>query len=330
MTTTNRYIAGIDEAGRGPVIGPMVMAIAACQKSDMQKLKSAGIKDSKLLTPQQRDDLFSLADSFPNEVISLSPKEIDVAVLGKSQGDNLNLLEARTTALLIYNLAKRIDLEKVIIDSPTKTVAKHEQDVRDALVKLDKTGITKKIELQCEIKADANHVIVGAASVLAKVTRDLAIEELTKIHGPMGSGYPSDPGTQAFLGKNWRNGNDFFRKSWETYARLARSGGQSSLGSFGEDDSVAKDLNDKDHQEIIAKFEVLKDHGFSFLPPTNQYEVVRMKNTVGTTVIHYTTGKTLVQGNDDGSTHALLQKLGLSLNVQNIDSKRPKARPKKN
>lgn len=319
------YVAGIDEAGRGPVIGPMVMAIAACKTEDFARLERVGVKDSKLLTPQKRDELFEVMSELSHEIISLSPKEIDAAVNGKSHGDNLNQLEARTTALLIFNLSKRIELDKVIIDSPTKTVAKHEHDVRSVLDKLDPQGKTKHIKLQCEIKADYNYVIVGAASILAKVTRDRAIEALAKIHGPMGSGYPADPYTKSFLDKNWQEGHDFFRKSWESYARLARTEkepAQSSLDSFASEQEL-----EAKHNAAIKTFEVLKDHGFSFVPPTNPYEVVRMKNAAGITIISYTTGKLLVQGNGTANTEQLLKKLNIA--PLNIESKRARGRPKK-
>jgi ribonuclease HII len=321
------YIAGIDEAGRGPVIGPMVMAIMACEEQETSRLSRAGVADSKMLTPEKREQLFELVETFPHEIIALSPQEIGVAVNGKSRGDNLNKLEARTTALLIYRLAKRTPISKVIIDSPTKTTAKHERDVREALDKLDTEGVTRKIALVCEIKADANHTIVGGASILAKVTRDAAIRELERSNGPMGSGYPADPRTQAFLGKHWREGHDFFRTSWESYQRLARQGGQSSLASFDEKD--AQDSTEE-HKHIVVAFEALKAHGFSFLPPTNQYEVVRMKDDAGVTVIRYTTGKLVVQGPDAAraKTEGLLSTLGLAGGA--LESKRPRGRPKKN
>ncbi len=319
------YVAGIDEAGRGPVIGPMVMAIAGCKTEEFSRLERVGVKDSKLLTPQKRDELFEVMSELSHEIISLSPQEIDAAVNGKSHGDNLNQLEARTTALLIFNLSKRIELDKVIIDSPTKTVSKHENDVRSYLGRLDPQGKTKHIKLQCEIKADYNYVIVGAASILAKVTRDRAIASLVKIHGPLGSGYPADPYTQSYLDKHWQEGHDFFRKSWESYARLARASkepAQSSLDSFAnEQDTAAK------HDAQIKTFEVLKEHGFAFVPPTNSYEVVRMKNAAGITIISYTTGKLLVQGNGTAATEQLLKKLNLA--PLNIDPKRSRGRPKK-
>jgi ribonuclease HII len=322
------YIAGIDEAGRGPVLGPMVMAIVACEEQDVARLGRAGVADSKQLSPERRERLFSVVEGLPHEVIALSPREIDAAVDGKAGGDNLNRLEARTTALLILRLAKRAPFSKVIIDSPTRTTEKHERDIRDALAKLDPDGVTRNIALVCETKADENHTIVGAASILAKVTRDAAIRALEERHGPLGSGYPSDPQTQAFLGAHWQEGQDFFRKSWESYRRLAKQGAQSSLASF--DETSGAEERSAEHARIVEAFEALKEHGFSFVAPTNQYEVVRMKDGAGVTVIRYTTGKLVVQGPDAArkSAEALIAKLGLA--PAGVESKRPRGRPKKN
>lgn len=294
-------IAGIDEAGRGPVIGPMVMAIVAC--NDQESLRQLGVADSKLLSPERREHLDVLIrDQFAYELIVVQPPEIDAAVMGKSGGDNLNRLEARTSALLIHRLAKRSPIREVYIDSPTKSVEKYEAVVREYLRKLDPS--TDKIILRCEIKADANHPVAGAASILAKVARDASIRDLETAHGPMGSGYPSDPATQRFLQANWKEGHVFFRKSWESFRRLS-SGGQSSLASFSTPSKV--------HASTVADFEQLRAYGFSFVPPTNQYEVVRMKSGDGVAIIRYTTGKTLVQGPDAPATLAkkLLSKMKL-------------------
>lgn len=297
-------IAGVDEAGRGPVIGPMVMAIVACK--DEAYLKKKGMKDSKLLSPEQRETLAHVLrndDAVKHEIISLSPADIDAAVQGDE--DNLNKLEARTTALLIYRLSKRVQLQSVILDSPTRTVANYERAVREALDKLDHEGMTKKILLRAEIKADYNHSVVGAASILAKTTRDEAIKVLSATHGRMGSGYPSDPDTQVYLQEHWKEPHEFFRKSWESYKRLTQSNAQSSLQDFGAEDAK--------HEKAIKAFEILKEHGFAFVPPTNQYEVVRMRRD-DVTLIAYTTGKVLVQGPDDEKMHAeeLLVTLGLA------------------
>jgi ribonuclease HII len=320
------YIAGIDEAGRGPVIGPMVMAICACE--DQTQLARTGAKDSKQLTAQDRVRIAAvLRENYPYELIVLSPQEIDVAVNGKSGGDSLNELEARTTALLIHRLAKRIPLSKVILDSPTRTVANYERAVRAALRRIDAEGMTTRIELIAQIKADANHPVVGAASVIAKTERDTHIERLTETHGRMGSGYPSDPDTQSFLHAHWREPHDFFRRSWESYKRLARADAapaQATLADFG--------AKADEHAKVVKEFEALHAHGYAFVPPTNQYEVVRAKNAAGVTVIRYTTGKLVVQGPDAARTaaEALLRKLGLVAGPSSaVESKRPRGRPRK-
>ena len=277
-------IAGIDEAGRGPVFGSMVMAILATDDED--KLKRMGVQDSKELSPAKREQLFETLQEYEHEIIALSPAEIDAAV--ESPKDNLNLLEARTTALLISRLAKRVPFEKVIVDSPAKNGSKYETIVRKTLSEIDPD---LQVEIVCEIKADANYPVVGAASILAKVTRDRELAQLSEEHGPLGSGYPADPATQAFLHKHWRDGHSFFRKSWASF----KNAGQSSLTEF----------DDTKHRKEIEEFEFLKDHGFVFQEPTNQYEVVRMKKGK-TSVIKYTTGKVVVQGPEKEAVEKLL------------------------
>ncbi len=287
-------IAGVDEAGRGPVIGPMVMAIVATD--DEGRLAELGVRDSKDLDPETRDMLAVQIKQLPYETISLEPSEIDAAVDGSS--DNLNRLEARTTALLISRLLEREAVEKVIVDSPAKDGKKYE-----AVVRAELEGLTDKpVEIVCETKADTNYPVVGAASIIAKTTRDAALHRIREVHGDVGSGYPADPRTQAFLGKHWREGHDFFRKSWQSYKRLARGADQVSLSDFGS--------HAEKHAEVIKEFESLKEHGFRFEEPTNKHEIIRMRNGK-TTIIRYATGKVVVQGPAREETETLLHHLGL-------------------
>jgi ribonuclease HII len=311
-------VAGIDEAGRGPVIGPMVMAIVACETED--SLRELGAKDSKLLTHEERmrlrDRLLEHPELYPHDLIALTPAEIDDAVSRKG----LNLLEASTSAALILSLARRVPLREVIIDSPTRSTNKYESDVRAALSRIDERGVTRGIALRCEIRADANHPVVGAASIIAKTTRDAAIAEITaRVGVPIGTGYPSDPLTQEYLAAHWQEPHDFFRKSWESYKRLTQ-GKQPTLADFG-----AQALS---HAAVVAEFEALREHGFSFVPPTNQYEVVRLKNDAGVTVIRYTTKKLVVQGpaNEKARTEELLARLNLLQRDAPADSKRGRPR----
>jgi ribonuclease HII len=212
-------IAGIEEAGRGPVIGPMVMAIACCEEKDEFKLKTMGVKDSKMLTPNQREKLYNeIKDLCKFELVKIQPEEIDAAVM--SEETNLNWMEADKSIILINKLRP----DKVILDCPSTNL------------KAYKDYIMKKLEykpiLVVEHKADVNYTIVGAASILAKVSRDHEIRKLKAKHGvDFGSGYPSDPLTMEFTLKNFDK-YPFFRHSWDTWQRAKKRGGQKKIGEF--------------------------------------------------------------------------------------------------
>jgi ribonuclease HII len=214
-------ISGIDEAGRGPVIGPMVMAVCAIEEDKIHLLDELGVKDSKLLTPQRREFMFEKIKALcVYKIISLSPKEIDAALNDRTV--NLNRLEGKTTAQLVNS----IESDRCIIDCPSTNIKAYTEFLQGM--------ITKKTKLVVEHKADLNNTIVGAASILAKVTRDREIEKLQKIaKADFGSGYPSDPRTVEFLKKNW-NKFDFFRTSWATYKKVAEGakGKQKGLGEY--------------------------------------------------------------------------------------------------
>ncbi len=90
----------------------------------------------------------------------------------------------------------------------------------------------KKVKIVCEHKADYKYLVVGAASILAKVTRDREIEKLRKKYGNLGSGYPADEITQEFIKKNFEKHPEIFRKSWKTFQNLKKTKSQKNLGSF--------------------------------------------------------------------------------------------------
>ena len=212
-------IAGIEEAGRGPVIGPMVMAIAAIKHEDEFKLKTLGVKDSKLLTPKQRERLFSeIQDLCKYQIIKVSPEEIDSAV--ESEESNLNWLEADKTVILL----NKVRPDRVILDCPSTNLKEYKRYIQEKL--------KYKPKIAVEHKADVKYTIVGAASILAKVERDNEIKKLKRKHKVnFGSGYPSDPLTIEFTRKNFDK-YPFFRKSWDTWQKARRLGGQKKLGEF--------------------------------------------------------------------------------------------------
>lgn len=200
-------IAGIDEAGRGPALGPMVLAIACIEKSHEEKLVELGVKDSKVLTPKERE--------FQRPEIEKIVKEYGFAFVQANEIDDLrvrkslNEIEAMKVGELLNNLKHKPEI--VYIDAPDVVEANFSKRIKKYL--------SFETILKSEHKADVNYPIVSAASVLAKTERDLAIKELEKKHGKIGTGYPHDPLTIDFI-KKWveKKGKlpDFARKSWQT------------------------------------------------------------------------------------------------------------------
>ena len=215
-------ICGVDEAGRGPVIGPMVMAGVLVDEEGIESLRSLGVKDSKLLTPRKRASLYRRIISVvkKHKIIVIEPKDIDAAL--NSDSLNLNWLEAHTSARIINELKP----EKVVVDSPSNNCEKYKRYLKKLLD-------SKEIEMIVEHKADVNYVECSAASILAKVTRDEEIEKIKKKVGTnFGSGYLTDPLTIKFLNENFSKHPGIFRKSWMTYKKLVSGKNQKKLGEF--------------------------------------------------------------------------------------------------
>jgi len=214
-------ICGIDEAGRGPVIGPLVICGVVIEDKKLKHLEAIGVKDSKELTPSARQKLFykikKLVKNY--KVVIVEPHEIDESV--NSEKTNINWLEAKKSALIINNLKP----DKVIIDCPSNNVDMYREMIIGYLE-------DKSTAVILEHKADTKYPIVGAASIIAKVTRDFEIEKIKKNYNvEFGSGYPSDELTQKFLKENF-NRYSFFRKSWASYKEASKKGSQSKLTDF--------------------------------------------------------------------------------------------------
>jgi len=206
-------ILGIDDAGRGPVIGPMILAGCLIDEAMNIEFKRIGIKDSKELTPKRREFLAAIirekAETF--EIVMAHPNEIDEKL---TNGTNLNHLEAIKIAEIINKINKGYKKIKVIIDCPSVGIIKWTD-----LLKM-KIEDLSTLEIVCEHKADKNHVAVSAASILAKSAREKEMDILRKIYGEeIGSGYTSDPSTIKFLETNAQihENSGIFRKTWETW-----------------------------------------------------------------------------------------------------------------
>lgn len=207
-------LGGVDEAGRGCVLGPLAVAGVSVDSGRMRELAELGVKDSKLLSPAQRDSLYPEIMRLCTrvEVSRIPPRMIDRYVSRGKKYRRLNYLET-------IHMAKVIDalrVDEVFVDAP---------DVNPVRFKAELEGLLScKPRVVAEHKADVNYSVVSAASIVAKVERDRDVEELRRVHGDFGSGYPSDPDTIAFL-REWMKSRsaqpDFARKSWKTWERIS-------------------------------------------------------------------------------------------------------------
>ncbi len=206
-------ILGIDDAGRGPLIGPMILAGVLIEKSQEAKLKELGAKDSKMLIHSTRVSLAKTIKSMSKySIVKSTAEEIDSSL---ASGTNLNTLEAIKTAKIINELNNGEKIE-VIVDCPSVNTLAWSNTV------LSHIKNPENLILKCEHKADANHPVVSAASILAKVTREEQVSKLKKEFGDFGSGYPSDPKTKEFLKEKGQEFKDsgLFRKSWNTWKKM--------------------------------------------------------------------------------------------------------------
>jgi ribonuclease HII len=197
-------IGGVDEAGRGSILGPLVVAGVSVRESKIPKLKQMGVKDSKQLTPKARerlyDEIVSLADHY--HIHTIKSSEVDSHVLERG----LNRLEARAMAHVIG----RIKVDEVYVDCCDTNPDRYRDHIASHLEKSPK--------IHSLHHADRINVVVSAASILAKVERDFEIQKLRKKHRNIGSGYPSDEKTMLFI-RNWvvrkKSAPVFARKSWK-------------------------------------------------------------------------------------------------------------------
>jgi ribonuclease H2 subunit A len=209
-------ILGIDEAGRGPVMGPMVYACAYWKEEyDNDIRKKFKFNDSKALKPEEREKMFEQIKTHPNiiryELIVLTSDYISKEML-KRQKVSLNEISQNSAKTLIKMARdKKVNIRKIYVDTVGPAIPY--QNLLKA--SLDDQSIVVKVEP----KADATFECVSAASIVAKVTRDSHIEIIEKEDKDCGSGYPSDPKTKEWLKNNYDNVFGFGREvrfSWKT------------------------------------------------------------------------------------------------------------------
>jgi len=217
-------ICGVDEAGRGPVFGPLV--IAGVMVEDDLELTKIGVRDSKKLTPNKREILAKIIKEIATkyEIMVIPASDID----DMRKVMTINELEVSAFSKII----EKLHPDTCYVDSA---------DVNDKRFGID---ILSKLSFKPEIisrhKADDTYPIVGAASIIAKTTRDEHIDKIAqelekKINLPLGSGYPADPITKKFLTtwvKKYGDLPPHARRSWETAQRVIKEDKTRKLDDF--------------------------------------------------------------------------------------------------
>lgn len=221
-------VLGIDEAGRGPVIGPMVVAGVLIDEHRLPELTELGVKDSKQLTAAKRRWLVPEIERVASKytTIDVPPVQVDESVMKRARLWKLNYLEAKTMARIIEQSSPDI----VFVDSCDVKPDRFAETIRQCLP----TSL-RETEIISEHKADTKHPIVAAASILAKVRRDEQIEEIKTKYGAVGSGYAHDERTLSFLTKWYEERSrfpDFVRKSWKTTMQIRENVEQTRLPEF--------------------------------------------------------------------------------------------------
>ena len=214
----NTMFCGVDEAGKGAVLGPMVVAAVGSDHEDV--LPGIGIKDSKQLSPDKRSKIYDEITSHCSIALRVvSAGEIDSG----RKSMTMNVLLARLHAAVITDLAP--DLAYV--------------DACDVIAERYGHTVTNFLGCECRVvaehHADEFYPLVSAASIIAKVVRDREIEALAEKYGDIGSGYPSDQRTVDFLSAAIQHSGKppvFARASWKTVEKMISERSQASILDF--------------------------------------------------------------------------------------------------
>lgn len=215
-------VVGADEAGKGPVLGPMVAGAVRADPADLPP----GLADSKQLSPARREELAAELREHPE--IRVATATIDHARIDAPETD-MNSLGVEGQAKAVAAVAESGD--NVVADAADTDEARFGRRLRDSV---EEAGTA--IEVTAEHGADEAHAVVSAASVVAKVERDRLMADIDAAYDrDVGSGYPSDPTTRSFLADYVEEHGDLpacARTTWSTCEDVLAAAEQSGLSDF--------------------------------------------------------------------------------------------------
>lgn len=192
------------------MIGSMFVAGVVIDEDRLFDLAALGVKDSKLLAPQRRAYLAAKIETIARDryVLEVKPEVIDEL----RQLITMNEIMVKSFSKVV----EKLSADRAILDAADVNPERFARRVKE--------GSGTNMEVIAEHRADKNHFVVAAASILAKVKRDRSVREIEKTIGQkIGSGYPSDPATIRFLETWVKEHGDlppFARRSWKTAERI--------------------------------------------------------------------------------------------------------------
>ncbi len=222
----NQIFTGIDDATKCPCIGSIFLAGVVADAKTIKKWKKLGVKDSKLIAPKKREKLAQIIKktALAYTIDHMPPKMID------DKSINLNAWEMVTMLKIIQALHQKYKLQSIYVDNWEVTEKVFKERFLTLIKKKDlleqnniilDTHTLLSLWLIPEHRADENHIVVGAASILAKVSSDAQYAQYKKEYGDFGSGSPGDPKTRLFVWQHRKNPLPIIRTSWQTYKALA-------------------------------------------------------------------------------------------------------------
>ena len=210
---------GVDEAGRGPAIGPLVVCALSIPKEDAEILTELGVDDSKNLTRLKRESIhskiiaISKSRGWEFSLILCDAERIDLWM----ETGTLNSLEVMAFSDAISEIADYSSEYNIFLDACDVDA---ERFGRNVSASLRQKGSGWKIS--SKHRMDSEDVVTGAASIIAKVNRDWEMERLSQELGiDLGSGYPSDPKSNAAIQDLCRKDfpADCLRRKWKNVER---------------------------------------------------------------------------------------------------------------
>jgi ribonuclease HII len=222
-------LCGADEAGRGALLGPLVVSIVAVKQSSIKRLSDIGVRDSKLLSAKRRsriyNEIMDIAEDARFDMIL--PSEINDAMANRI---SLNELEAKHFSSLFDQI--NLNVHTIYLDSPDVIPERFGERFGMYSTKPTRVSGIKSAKrpagveftrVVAEHKADVRYPVVSAASIIAKVARDAEIERLErKLRIKIGSGYPSDAETIEMIRANLGNPklDQHIRNRWATLEKI--------------------------------------------------------------------------------------------------------------